>query len=581
MPERSNPKSPWFYIRLLVSMLLLAWVLYKAGLGQLWEALQHTRLNMLLLSLAVTPVLILISAWKWQVILRAFSIRVSLAHCFWLYIVGYFFNTVLPTNVGGDVVRAYTLGKESNERAKVFSSVFVERFTGLSALLLMAVIAFAAAVRHLWDAWLPVALSLCLCGYGVLLLTILKRSILDWFTRHIRFSAAQSVFAKLKKFQDATLSLSNSPGTLWFAMFNSFFFYLAAVTNVYISSLAFSVAISYTDALIITPIVMIITMIPISIGGIGLAESAYFFTFERLQLSGPAGLSVALLLRAKALLAGLIGGLYFSGMDITLDTFKGDGMKHEIAKGDIKGEVDYYSGFEDVMRRRQSPLSKYMDITLGARNLWELIKYETVMLFWAPLPGLAGYAGRRLFLPALFRSFGKKTAVGRNVTLQHASKISIGTRCMIDEYCKLSAQGDAESEIVLGSDVLLGRGTTLGTRNGRIEIGDFCNIGANCRMGTTTRIILGKHAPFAANCYIGGAQHRFDRLNVPIMRQGYDSKGGVIIEDDVWLGAGVTVLDGVTIGTGSVIGAGSVVTKDIPPYSVAIGAPARIKSTRK
>ena len=145
----------------------------------------------------------------------------------------------------------------------------------------------------------------------------------------------------------------------------------------------------------------------------------------------------------------------------------------------------------------------------------------------------------------------------------------------------LSAQGDEHSAITLGNEVLLGRGTVLSTRNGTISIGDYSNIGANCRLGTTSKIVFGKHVLLAANCYIGGAQHTFDRIDIPIMRQGYESKGGVAIEDDVWLGAGVTVLDGVRIGTGCVIGAGSVVTKDLPPYSIALGVPARITGSRK
>ncbi len=65
------------------------------------------------------------------------------------------------------------------------------------------------------------------------------------------------------------------------------------------------------------------------------------------------------------------------------------------------------------------------------------------------------------------------------------------------------------------------------------------------------------------------------------MRQGYDSRGGVVIEDDVWLGAGVMILDGVRVGTGCVVGAGSVVTKELPPFSVAVGVPARIVANRR
>jgi len=67
---------------------------------------------------------------------------------------------------------------------------------------------------------------------------------------------------------------------------------------------------------------------------------------------------------------------------------------------------------------------------------------------------------------------------------------------------------------------------------------------------------------------------------MPIINQGIISKG-IKIEDDVWIGSNSTVLDGVTIGRGSVIGAGSVVTQDIPPFSVALGVPAKLIKERK
>lgn len=88
------------------------------------------------------------------------------------------------------------------------------------------------------------------------------------------------------------------------------------------------------------------------------------------------------------------------------------------------------------------------------------------------------------------------------------------------------------------------------------------------------------------NCLIGshsgiyGNNHNFADPNHLIFEQGITCKG-IVIEDDCWLGTGVKVLDGVTIGQGSVIGAGAVVTKNIPPYSVAVGVPAKVVSQRK
>lgn len=569
--------------RWLISIALIVYVFYKVDINRLWQTISQADWFYFGLSIALTPVLIFLSSWKWQVILRAQGIRASGWKLFWLYMVGYFFNTVLPTNVGGDIVRAYALGKSTGENAKAFASVFIERFTGLTALILVAVIAFFAAVRSLWDFWLVIAMAVSVLGYLALLVIVFNERYLTWLANKASVGMIRKIILKLKKFQDAILSIRGHRSAIVFAMVNSFVFYLAAVVNVWVSALAFRCPLSFLDALIITPIIMVIMMLPVSIGGIGLAEGAYFFTFDRLGFGGVVGLSVALLMRIKALAVGVLGGIYYSSLGIRMDqeVRMEKNPQREIGTGDVAGEVKYFSGFEDVMRQKKSPLAKYADIVIGRLHYWLLFKYELVNLFCMPLPGLPGYALRQIGFKGLLRSQGKGVVWGRNVTLRHPQKIRIGKRCVIEEYCSLSAQGDENSGITLGEEVLLGRSTVLGTRNGTVEIGDYSNIGANCRIGTTTRVKFGKHVLLAANCYIGGAQHKFDRLDVPIMRQGYDSKGGVVIEDDVWLGAGVMVLDGVTIGTGSVIGAAAVVTKDIPAYSIAIGIPAKVVGSRK
>jgi galactoside O-acetyltransferase len=93
---------------------------------------------------------------------------------------------------------------------------------------------------------------------------------------------------------------------------------------------------------------------------------------------------------------------------------------------------------------------------------------------------------------------------------------------------------------------------------------------------------IGDNCIFAALCYlVAGGNHDFSRIDIPIIQQPSVSRGGIRIEPDVWLGARVTVLDGVTIGRGSVVGAGAVVTRDLPPYSVAAGVPAKVLRTRQ
>ena len=91
---------------------------------------------------------------------------------------------------------------------------------------------------------------------------------------------------------------------------------------------------------------------------------------------------------------------------------------------------------------------------------------------------------------------------------------------------------------------------------------------------------IGEGVRIASNVAINTADHNFENPNIFIYKQGYLC-APVVIEDDVWIGANCCINKGVTIGKGSVIGGGSVVTKNIPPYSVAVGVPAKVIKKRK
>ncbi|MEI7988849.1 MAG: acyltransferase [Chloroflexota bacterium] len=93
-------------------------------------------------------------------------------------------------------------------------------------------------------------------------------------------------------------------------------------------------------------------------------------------------------------------------------------------------------------------------------------------------------------------------------------------------------------------------------------------------------VTIGEGVRIAAYVYINTTDHDFDDPDKLIMEQGF-IVGEVVIEDDVWIGTGTIINKGVRIGKGSVIGSGSVVTKDIPPYSVAVGVPCRVIRSRR
>jgi acetyltransferase-like isoleucine patch superfamily enzyme len=127
---------------------------------------------------------------------------------------------------------------------------------------------------------------------------------------------------------------------------------------------------------------------------------------------------------------------------------------------------------------------------------------------------------------------------------------------------------------VLEPDVWL---TAPGAARIRIGGGTFLNIGV--MVAALELVEIGEHCMFANGCFISDGSHRFDDPHKPVPWQGFTTKGPTRIGDNVWCGAHVVITSGVTVGERSVIGANSVVTADIPPFSIAAGAPARVLRT--
>ena len=132
------------------------------------------------------------------------------------------------------------------------------------------------------------------------------------------------------------------------------------------------------------------------------------------------------------------------------------------------------------------------------------------------------------------------------------SKIIIGPNSYIDSYVKIKAAGGT-GDIVIGSSTFINSGCVLYIGNG---------------------IIIGNNVSIAANCVLAPTNHEFRDRNTLHQKQGFrPSRGGIHIEDDVWIGASSVLLDGATLKVGCVIGARSLVLRSTDPYGVYAGNP--------
>jgi acetyltransferase-like isoleucine patch superfamily enzyme len=159
--------------------------------------------------------------------------------------------------------------------------------------------------------------------------------------------------------------------------------------------------------------------------------------------------------------------------------------------------------------------------------------------------------------------------------------LHLGQGCFVDAFAVIWA-GKGGGTVRLARNVHLNRGTIIEVDRGcTITIGEYTYIQAYCNLyAYAGNIRIGSHVMIAPQCGLFPYQHIVDNPSKAMVHQGFTTKGDIVIEDDVWLGTGVKVMDGVTIGQGATVGAGAVVTRDVPPYTIVGGVPAKVIGTR-
>lgn len=212
-----------------------------------------------------------------------------------------------------------------------------------------------------------------------------------------------------------------------------------------------------------------------------------------------------------------------------------------------------------------------------ATNIWRYILEQIFFFLFGWIPGIIGI-GIRGILYRLILHMNGIAAIESNVRLRFANNIQLGRGVYLDQGTYLHA---CPNGIELGEGTIVMHGAVLHVYNFRgmsqsgIKIGKDSLVGEYCVIRGQGGVRIGDRVYTSPFSQIIAVNHVFDDPECPFIEQGITAEG-IIIEDDVWIGAGAIITDGVHIGQGSVIAAGAVVTKDVPPHTVVGGVPAKI-----
>jgi len=301
-----------FCLKFIVSTGLLLFILKtQVNYAELQKVFSIINPWLILLAFLMRFLGLYLSASRWRILLESMNIKIKLKPLMDSYLISFFFNTFLPTRIGGDIIRVSDLRKASKSLNKSASIVMVERFLGISCLFVFALVAslfriqLAKEIPAIW-----IGLLLGFIGL-VTFIIIFQFHILDRILNILPLFGLMDWLANIwNKFQNNVNELLSQKKTLLRGIYYSFLLQLNVVINYIIIGEAFGFEIPPLDYFFLIPIQLFILMLP-SINGIGLRELSNIMLFAPYGVSSTEAVSFGFIEYIILLAIGSIGGFRF------------------------------------------------------------------------------------------------------------------------------------------------------------------------------------------------------------------------------------------------------------------------------
>lgn len=305
-------KAALIAVKLAISAALLVVLFRRADVGAMGDQIRQMNLAWMFAALAVYGLMLVISAWRWQLLLKVQTITVGFGHLTSSFLVATFFNNFLPSNIGGDVVRVADTAPYAGSKTVATTIVLLDRVLGLIALLAVAAgasaLAVAAGIPLAGVGYIWIALMGLLAG---LLFVLLYPSVFARLMHGIAGGRGESIQTRLLNLLGAVSRFAGQPRPLGTAFLGALAVQLLLVVFYMCAARSLSVPLPLMAAAVVVPVSLAIQMIPVSINGLGVREAVFAFFFKSLGLNVGSALTLSLGSAALIMLFSLSGGAVF------------------------------------------------------------------------------------------------------------------------------------------------------------------------------------------------------------------------------------------------------------------------------
>ncbi len=299
------------FIKIAVTALLLYFIFQKIDFENFGATLRNARMEILVLAFLLMWLGHYICIFRWRLLMRPLMPVRSLKDLFGIYCIGLFFNLAFPTMIGGDVVKIYYIGRHSNSYSQSFASTFLDRDTGMLAMLIIACVAIV-----LYPVSVPgIPVSIIIWGAFALFITgnmclFAPRchSILNRLLKRLKMTRIER---KADRVANAFHIIGERKFVLLGSMLISFVNQFLFISAIWTMAFGMRLEIPFSYFLVFVPVINLISMIPISLNGMGLREYAFMSLFGGIGMEPASCFALGLVTSIMIVLSSLPGGIIY------------------------------------------------------------------------------------------------------------------------------------------------------------------------------------------------------------------------------------------------------------------------------
>ena len=294
-----------------VTALLFYFLFRKVNFSEFAATLKDARYDILIFSFCILWAGHYMCVFRWRMLMRPLMPVPSMTTLFGIYCIGLFFNLTFPTVVGGDVVKMYYAGKPSRRFAQSFAATFLDRDTGMLAMMIIAVTATMIHPVTLAGVPVPFIIWSAFLVFIVANVVIFAPRLHRVFVGLLHRLGLNGLAARLDAISGVFQTIARHRGVLAWALVISLFNQLFVIGVTWLTAIALRIRVPFLYFLVFVPVVTLISMIPISLNGMGLREYAYVALFSAIGVDRTSSVALGLVSSAILLLSAIPGGVIY------------------------------------------------------------------------------------------------------------------------------------------------------------------------------------------------------------------------------------------------------------------------------